>query len=185
MTEPIFRLQDAVKSCLLTIIVFSALVGCRSVAPPVSTQIAEDPSPIVADSLRASLVAAGRQVLAIALADVRDTAPVCVAFTEEYRPYRASPSELRELSDGHRRVIARTACPRTYVTMIYTGDAAPPGYVDPRYLNLIIPGAKAQDHDVIEVRVLQGTVTDIYNCAVPPTAQDGAPVCHLVGTWIS
>jgi hypothetical protein len=154
--------------------------------------MADDPSPIVADSVRASLVVAGRQVLAIALADVRDTAPVCVAFTEDYRPYRASPSELHELTDGSRRVVARTACPRTYVTMIAGRDAdgrsydsIPRGYVDPRYLKLIIPGGKAQDRDVIEVRVLQGTATYVYNCRMPPTGQPGAPVCRLVSRMLS
>jgi hypothetical protein len=69
--------------------------------------------------------------------------------------------------------------------MIYTGDSPPPGYVDPHYLELIIPGGKARDRDVIEVRVLQGTATYVYNCRMPSTGQPGAPVCRLVRRMLS
>ena len=171
------------------IALFSALGGCRGIAPSVSTLTAEDPLPTLANSVRMSLVAAGRQVLVGNLAGVRDTAPVCVTFIDGNRTYRASPFQLRELNDGRRRVVARTACPRTYVSMIAGRDAdgrsydsIPAGYVDPRYLELVIPDGKAQEREVIEVRVLQGTQTDIYSCRV---RRPDVPVCQLVLTEFS
>jgi hypothetical protein len=179
------QMRSALSWLLLALL--SAFGG---VASAISAQTVEDPLPIVANSVRMRLVAAGRQVLVLALAGAQDTAPVCAAFIDSAKTYRASPIELRELNVGHRLIVARTACPRTYVSMIAGRDAdgrsydsIPSGHVDPRYLELVIPDGQAPEREALEVRVVQGTRTDVYSCSA--RRQRDVPVCHLILSGLS
>jgi hypothetical protein len=144
------------------------------------------------DSTRAMLVSAGRVVLATILETVRDTAPVCVSFADGSKRYRVSPAERAALSDRRRAVVDRTECPETYAGMIALVDSLgrpmhvqPPGYVDPRYVELVLPITWSMFSVIAQVRVTQGTEIDRYECRRSRTASDHPFACRVVERSVS
>lgn len=151
-----------------------------------------DPPLIAADSVRNMLVLAGRAVVASIMATVSDSAPVCVSFAEGRERYRATATEHRMLSDGRVAVLDRTDCPETYANMIAYVDSLgrplqrrPPGYVDPRYVELVLPVQWSMFTVIVEVEVSQGTSSDTYQCLRNRTATNQAFSCRVIRHAVS
>lgn len=179
---------------LTRVFLIIALVACRTSATPrpALAPAVEDPALSIADSVRALYLVAGRAVLDSALVAAPDTAPVCVSFVRGRTHYRPELSDLRRLADPHRRYIPRTQCPRTYASMIALVDSlgrvvdhAPRGYVDPHYLQLVLPGEWTNDRLDIDVAIGQGTRIDKYLCFTRFTAGVPVAACRHVSTSIS
>jgi hypothetical protein len=64
-------------------------------------------------------------------------------------------------------------------------DGPPRGYVDPHYLQLILPGRWTNDRLDIEVAIGQGTRIDKYLCFTRFTAGRPVATCRHVSTSIS
>ena len=170
------------------------LAACRASAAPgaISGPVVEDPPFSIADSIRALYLVAGRAVVDSALVAAPDTAPVCVSFVRAKTHYRPEIADLRRLAEARRRYIPRTHCPQAYTSMIarvdsrgHVVDRAPRGYVDPHYLQLVVPGLWTNDRLDIEVAVGQGTRIDKYLCFTRFTAGRPVAACRHVSTSMS
>jgi hypothetical protein len=149
-----------------------------------------DPPLVAADSIRNMLVLAGRAVVMSVLATASDAAPVCVSFADGTARYRATVSERRMLSDGH--VLDRTDCPATYTNMITHVDSLggplrprPSGYVDPRYVELVLPVQWSLYTVIVQVRVSQGTSIDTYECLRSRKATNQPFSCRIIRRAVS
>lgn len=148
---------------------------------------------VIADSLRALYVAAGRAVVDSTLASLPDTAPTCVSFIQMGTHYGAERSDLQQLAEPHRRYISRAQCPRTYSSMIVTVDSRgrpvdpppPPGYVDPHYLVIALPGRWTNDRLDVDVSLIQGTRTDTYLCFTRLRLGKAVVACRYINTSMS
>jgi hypothetical protein len=162
---------------------FCAVRRTAAVSRPDPQPVADDPPLVLADSVRNLILAAGRMVVDSAFATVRDTAPACVSFVNERTHFRPEPADLRRLADSRRRFVPRTQCPRTYTSMIARVDSrgrpvdpAPRGYVDPHYLQFVLPGRWTGDRLDIDIRVVQGTRAVTYLCVTRLT--EGVPIAR-------
>jgi hypothetical protein len=152
----------------------------------------QDPPLRVADSVRTTLLIAGREVLARNLAATRDTSPVCVSFANGKESYRLEPADLRVLADDRHRYVPQTACPPTYDTMAFLVDShgrpvnrRPPNYVDPHELELVLPVALVASSPSVRVRIRQGTATDIYECLVHRDQGAISVSCRVIGSSLN
>jgi hypothetical protein len=186
--------QHRVAGILASGILLLTLLDCRPAAAPgrAPKPLPEDPALLIADSLRALYVAAGRAVVDSALASLPDTAPACVSFVQTSTHYRAEPSDLQRLAEPRRRYIARLQCPRTYSSMLVTLDShghpvdpPPPSYVDPYHLEITLPGRWTKDRLDVDVVLVQGTRTDKYLCFTRFRAGAPAVACRHISTSLS
>jgi hypothetical protein len=137
-----------------------------------------DPPAMLADSVRTTLVLAGQAAIARTLSAVHDTAANCVSFANGNERFRVAEAELALLSDGHHNVVPRTDCPRTYAGMVVSNTPAdssltpPADYVNPRYVELLLPIRWSTYTAIAQIRVTQGlsgTVWECYRSRTPTT----------------
>jgi hypothetical protein len=179
---------------LATLLLLFSIVGCRAAVAPVRAPrvVAEDPPLSIADSVRVLLLAASRAVVDSALASAPDTAPACVSVVRAAIHYRLALAELRQLAESRRRYISRAQCPRTYTSTIARIDSLgrpvdrpPPGYVDPHYLELALPGRWTNDRLDFDLAISQGTRTDTYLCFTRFRAGKPVVACRHISTSMS
>ena len=175
-------------------ILLVSVLDCRPAAAPTRAprSATEDPVLIIADSLRALYIAAGRAVIDSAVATLPDTAPTCVSFVQMGTHYGAERSDLQRLAEPRRRYIPRAQCPRTYGSMIVTVDShgqpidsPPPGYVDPHHLEIALPGRWTNDRLDVDVSLVQGTRTEKYLCFTRFRSGTAVVACRHISTYVS
>ena len=177
---------------IIIIIIIGVLATVVTAQAPRRPSRTVDPPPIAADSVRNVLVLPGRGVVASIMATVSDSAPVCVSFAEGRERYRATAEEHRILSDGRVTVLDSTDCPETYASMFTYVDSLgrpqhprPPGYVDPRGVELVLPLQWSMFTVIAEVRVSQGTSIDTYQCLRNRTATNQPFSCRVIRHAVS
>ena len=174
------------------VILVGTLASVATAQAPARSSHAVDPPLVAADSIRNVLVFAGHAVVASVLATVSDSAPVCVSFAEGRERYRATAEERRMLSDGRVAVMDRTDCPETYASMFTYVDSLgrpqhprPLGYVDPRYIELVLPVKWSLYSVIAEVRLAQGMRTDTYECLGNRRARNQPFSCRVIRQSVS
>lgn len=192
---PTLRTAMVVARCQRTLIMAIVGLGAGAVgAAQVPGRVSRTAHPplVAADSVRNVLVLAGRAVVASVLATGSDSAPVCVSFAEGRERYRATEAERRMLSDGRVAVLDATDCPETYASMFTLVDSLgrpierrPPGYVDPRYVELMLPVQWSMYSVIVDVRVQHGMSTDTYQCLRRRTATNQPFSCRAIRHAVS
>lgn len=175
------------RACSVAWVAATTIVMTAVGQAPRGAAIHLDPPAILADSVRSTLVLAGQAAMAKVLSTVNDTAPNCVSFAQGNERFRAAASELLMLSDGHRTVVHRTDCPATYAGMAVSNIptdpslATPPtGYVNPRYVELLLPIRWSTYTAIAQIRVTQSLGSTVWECYRSRTPTERPIACRPI-----
>jgi hypothetical protein len=148
---------------------------------------AQSPNAILAYSTAELLEAQRSALLRVAPEPRVDNAglgriTVCVSINRGGEEFSADSATIATLDLPGRRAVIPRDCPQTYTMAMYSTDRAPPGYIDPYYMNVTHISAPSDTTLVMLVDVTQDIRRKSYRCTVTRNAASWRSECELYST---